>query len=74
MLADSETPALLEARRHDRRKNSRGGRRSSDPRANWRHRVWLFCGYAFYLGVRSLASGKTRLFNRQTTQWIGRRG
>jgi hypothetical protein len=40
----------------DRRKNSRGGRRTADPHTDWRWRrlAWLFAAYAVYLSVRSL--------------------
>jgi len=35
--------------RGDRRKNSRSGRRATDPHVNWRRLTWLFAGYALYL-------------------------
>jgi hypothetical protein len=37
----------------DRRKNSRSGRRASDPHVNWRRVAWLFAAYAAYLSIRS---------------------
>jgi len=40
----------------DRRRNSRGGRRASDPHRNWRRLAWLFAAYAVYLTLRSLPS------------------
>jgi len=51
----------------DRRKNSRNGRRTSDPHATWRwHRVaWLFAAYAAYLGARTLPETMKRLFGRK---------
>jgi hypothetical protein len=44
------------ANRTDRRKNSRSGRRATDPRSNWRKVAWLFAAYAVYLSIRSLPS------------------
>ena len=32
--------------RGDRRKNSRGGRRTKDPHTNWRRIAWLFAASA----------------------------
>ena len=67
------------ANRTDRRKNSRSGRRATDPRSNWRKVAWLFAAYAVYLSIRSLPSTvktavpKTvervkKLFKRETTR------
>jgi hypothetical protein len=53
----AETPPVTERRvsnSNDRRKYSRSGRRSTDPRVNWRRLAWLFAAYAAYLSVRSL--------------------
>ena len=50
--------------RDDRRKNSRGGRRTSDPRVNWRRLAWLFAAYATYLSVRQIPATIRRLFKR----------
>jgi len=51
----------------DRRRNSRGGRRGSDPHFNWRRLAWLFAAYATYLSIRSFPANVRRLFRRQTT-------
>ena len=53
-----------ERRASDRRKNSRGGRRSGDPHKNWRSLAWLFAAYATYLSVRSLPATLRRMFKR----------
>jgi hypothetical protein len=50
----------------DRRKNSRGGRRRSDPHVNWRRLAWLFAVYATFLSVRSFPSSIRRWFKRET--------
>jgi len=50
--------------RTERRKNSRGGRRTYDPHTNWRRLAWLFAAYAAYLSVRSLPSSVTRVLKR----------
>jgi len=53
--------------RADRRKNSRNGRRGTDPRSNnWRRAAWLFGVYAVYLSVRSLPATFRRLWRRNT--------
>ena len=51
----------------DRRKNSRGGRRSTDPHTNWRRLAWLFAAYAAYLSVRSLPATMKEYFTRRQT-------
>jgi hypothetical protein len=53
----------------DRRKKSRGGRRTTDPRTAWRWRrlAWLFGAYAVYWSVRALPSTVKRYFNRTET-------
>jgi len=53
----------------DRRKISRGGRRESDPRTNWRWRrlAWLFAAYAVYLSVRSLPATVKGYLARKNT-------
>jgi hypothetical protein len=55
-------------RRHtvsgDRRRNSRSGRRTSDPHTNWRRIAWLFAAYAVYLSIRSLPTTVKRFFQR----------
>jgi hypothetical protein len=48
----------------DRRKNSRGGRRASDPRVNWRAAAWRFAAYAVYLSARSLPASLKKFFLR----------
>lgn len=51
--------------RTDRRKHSRSGRRSNDPRVNWRRWAWLFGIYALVMSVRSLPSTvRRKLFER----------
>ncbi len=52
----SAIPERRAAPRGDRRKNSRSGRRASDPRTNWRRLAWLFAAYATYLSIRSLTA------------------
>jgi hypothetical protein len=64
-----EAPAPPSERRGavltDRRKRSRSGRRSSDPRVNWRRVGWLFACYALYLSARALpANFKSKFFPR----------
>lgn len=53
----------------DRRRNSRGGRRSRDPHTNWRWRrlAWLFAAYAVYLSARSLPAAVKNYFKRPAT-------
>jgi hypothetical protein len=53
----------------DRRRNSRGGRRSNDPHTNWRWRrlAWLFAAYAVYVSVRSLPATVKDYFTRRRT-------
>jgi hypothetical protein len=55
-----------ERRVADRRKNSRGGRRRTDPRKNWRRLAWLFAAYATFLSLRSLPESLRRMFNSRT--------
>jgi len=50
--------------RHDRRRNSRSGRRATDPRTNWRRLAWLFAAYAVYVSIRSLPGSVKTLTNR----------
>jgi len=54
----------------DRRKNSRSGRRTSDPRGEWRWRriAWLFAAYAAYLSVRSLPETLKKYLARRTPE------
>ena len=57
------TTAIPERRgapRGDRRKNSRSGRRATDPHTNWRRLAWLFAAYAAYLSIRSLSATMKR--------------
>jgi hypothetical protein len=51
----------------DRRRNSRSGRRTSDPHLgwHWRRLAWLFAGYAIYLSVRALPTTVKKRFQRQ---------
>jgi len=53
--------------KRDRRKNSRSGRRKSDPHTNWRRIAWVFAVYAAYLSIRSLPSTVKSFFKRTTT-------
>jgi hypothetical protein len=52
----------------DRRKKSRGGRRATDPRNEWRWRrlAWLFAAYAVYWSIRSLPATVKSYFKRTT--------
>lgn len=54
--------------RNDRRKHSRSGRRTTDPRVNWRRIAWLFAAYAVYLSIRSLPKTLRRLIRRRPTE------
>jgi hypothetical protein len=56
------TPERREGQRNDRRKNPRNGRRSTDPRFNWRRVAWLFAGYALFVSIRSLPATVRRRF------------
>ena len=53
----------------DRRKKSRGGRRTTDPHTSWRWRrlAWLFAAYAVYWSVRSLPSTVKNYFKKTET-------
>jgi hypothetical protein len=53
----------------DRRRNSRGGRRTSDPHTDWRWRrlAWLFAAYAVFVSLRSLPDAVKNYFKRRTT-------
>jgi len=51
--------------RPDRRKQSRSGRRASDPHFNWRRLAWLFMAYATFLSLRTLPSTLHRLIRRK---------
>lgn len=53
--------------RSDRRKNSRSGRRASDPHVNWRRIAWIFAAYAAYLSLRSLPATLKEMFTRRMT-------
>jgi hypothetical protein len=57
-------PDRRHTRSGDRRRNSRSGRRATDPHMNWRRIAWLFAAYAFYLSIRSLPATVKRLFQR----------
>jgi hypothetical protein len=48
----------------DRRRNSRSGRRTGDPRVSWRRLAWLFAAYALYVSVRSLPATLKGMFQR----------
>ena len=48
----------------DRRRNPRSGRRTGDPRVNWRRIAWLFAAYAVYVSVRSLPTTVKKMFHR----------
>jgi hypothetical protein len=52
----------------DRRKQSRSGRRASDPNVGWHWRriAWLFAAYAAYISVRSLPQTLRKYFARPT--------
>jgi hypothetical protein len=70
----SETAVSIERRatsadRVDRRKNSRGGRRTSDPHNSWRWRrlAWFFAAYAVYLSARALPRTLKGYFSRKQT-------
>jgi hypothetical protein len=69
--AMSDTAASSDRRVVDaeRRRNSRGGRRTSDPHTNWRWRrlAWLFAAYAVYVSVRSLPATVKSYFARKHT-------
>jgi hypothetical protein len=68
-LSRGVTPTSVERRsgeRADRRKNSRSGRRTTDPHdKNWRRVAWLFGAYAAFLSVRSLPRSIRRLWRRE---------
>jgi hypothetical protein len=49
---------------NDRRKNSRSGRRATDPRVDWRRAAWRFGAYALYLSARSLPASVKKFFLR----------
>jgi len=72
-LADVVSEKVVASERRtdsvERRKNSRGGRRSGDPHPDWRWRrlAWLFAAYALYLSVRALPSTVKNYFNRTRT-------
>jgi hypothetical protein len=71
--AVSETTTPVPDRRsnvvnNDRRRNSRSGRRKTDPHTNWRRIAWLFALYAAYLSIRSLPSTVKTFFKRTTSQ------
>jgi hypothetical protein len=53
----------------DRRKQSRGGRRATDPRTAWRWRrlAFLFAAYAVLWSLRSLPETVKRYVKRTTT-------
>ena len=57
--------------RTDRRRNSRSGRRASDPHTNWRRIAWLFAAYAVYLSVLSLPASVKGVFNRLRNRPVG---
>jgi len=66
-----EQPTVSTNRRgvgNDRRKKSRGGRRATDPRNEWRWRrlAWLFAAYAVYWSIRSLPATVKSYFKRTT--------
>jgi len=52
------------APRNDRRKNSRSGRRATDPRVDWRRAAWRFAAYALFLSARSLPASVKKFFLR----------
>jgi hypothetical protein len=59
------TPERRGEVRNDRRKNSRSGRRTSDPRSHWWRLTWLFAGYALYISARSLPEAlRDKIFRR----------
>jgi hypothetical protein len=48
----------------DRRRQSRSGRRASDPHTDWRRLTWLFAVYGAYLSLRALPAAIKRFFQR----------
>jgi hypothetical protein len=48
----------------DRRKQSRNGRRRSDPYRRWRRLVWLIIAYVSYVSLRRLPASMRRLIRR----------
>jgi hypothetical protein len=60
----SHAPERRTANRGDRRKHSRSGRRSTDPRWNWHRLAWFFGVYALCMSVRSLPAKLRRAFKR----------
>jgi len=72
-VTDSSTPTTERRAnpRTDRRQQSRGGRRTSDPRVNWRRIAWLFAAYATYLSLRALPASAWRFFKRERTPTTG---
>jgi hypothetical protein len=63
-VANFGTNERRAAGRGDRRKQSRNGRRSDDPRGGWRQLAWLFAAYAAYLSVRSIPEKLRHFFGR----------
>jgi len=64
------SPSIPERRtpeRRDRRKQSRSGRRASDPHTNWRRVGWLFATYGIYLSFRSLPASIKKFFMKDET-------
>jgi len=57
--------------RIDRRKQSRSGRRTTDPHMNWRRIAWLFGAYAICLSVRALPSTVWKFFKNESTPTAG---
>jgi hypothetical protein len=50
----------------DRRKQSRNGRRQSDPHRHWRRLTWLLAAYIAYISLRWLPASVRRLLTRST--------
>ncbi len=68
-MAETPTPTdRRNPRSSDRRRNSRSGRRASDPHMNWRRLAWLFAAYAVYLSIRSLPATIKRYLRREDTR------
>jgi hypothetical protein len=59
-IPDRRSPAPAS----DRRRNSRSGRRATDPRVNWGRAAWRFGAYALYLSARSLPASVKKFFVR----------
>jgi hypothetical protein len=66
LVPELTVPVADRRRLSDRRRNSRSGRRATDPHVewHWRRLAWLFAAYALFVSARSLPASVKNYLRR----------